>query len=176
MAKPLTMEERLRATEDRLNIYDLIASHPPSADTGSDNYYRDAFATNAVVDLGDKQATGREAISQVVKTPGHQAAIAGGLAHFCGLPRVELHGDTAIATSYLQIIVPDAHATEQDIPNHGVSRGFRIHRISANRWQFARTPQGWKVTRRTLRPLDGTPGWRDILRQGVAQIGAAQQT
>jgi hypothetical protein len=35
---PSTLEHRLRAIEDRLDIYNLIASHPPSADTGAQAY------------------------------------------------------------------------------------------------------------------------------------------
>jgi hypothetical protein len=173
MAKALTAEDRLRAVEDRLDIYNLIASHPPSADTGSDNYYRNAFAGDAVIDLGGgKGATGNEAISQVVKTPGHQAAIAGGIAHFCGLPFVEVDGDTAVATSYLQVITPDQNGTPVDVSNHGTSKGFRIHRLGANRWEFKRTAKGWKVARRMYRQLDGTQEARDILRQAVAHLGA----
>ena len=38
-----SIEDRLRAVEDTLAIYQLIASHPPAADTGTDRYYRDAF-------------------------------------------------------------------------------------------------------------------------------------
>jgi hypothetical protein len=30
-----TLEQRVRMIEDRLEIYNLIASHPPSADTAS---------------------------------------------------------------------------------------------------------------------------------------------
>jgi hypothetical protein len=108
----------------------------------------------------------------VVKTPEHQAALAGGLAHFCGLPHIELAGDTAVATSYLQIITPDPNGTPVDVPNHGTSAGYRIHRIGANRWELKRTPNGWKVTRRTLRQLDGSPEACDILRKAVAHIGA----
>ena len=90
-----TLEDRLRAVEDTLAIYHLIASHPPAADTGTDSYYRDAFTPDGVIDLGGgKGANGNEAIAAVVKTPEHQAAIAGGLCHFAGLPRVELNGDT----------------------------------------------------------------------------------
>jgi len=37
-AQTRTLEERLRAIEDRLEIYNLIASHPPSADTGADYF------------------------------------------------------------------------------------------------------------------------------------------
>ena len=33
-----TLEERIRLIEDRLEIYNLIASHPPSADTGASDY------------------------------------------------------------------------------------------------------------------------------------------
>ena len=31
-------------------------------------------------------------------------------------------------------------------------------------WDFARTTEGWKITRRTLRPLDGSAPAREILR------------
>ena len=47
MATSSTLEDRLRAVEDTLAIYHLIASHPPAADTGTESYYRDAFATDA---------------------------------------------------------------------------------------------------------------------------------
>ena len=33
-----TLEQRLRLIEDRFEIYNLIASHPPSADTGAGGY------------------------------------------------------------------------------------------------------------------------------------------
>jgi hypothetical protein len=161
-----TLEDRLRAVEDKLAIFHLIASHPPAADTGTDSYYRDAFATDGVIDLGGgKTANGNEAIGSVVKTPEHRAAIAGGLCHFAGLPRVEIDGDRATATSYLQIITPDRQGEPRELSGHGTSSGFRIHRVGANRWELKRTPQGWKVTRRTLRPLDGSDGARDLLRQ-----------
>jgi hypothetical protein len=164
------LEDRLRAVEDTLAIYHLIASHPPAADTGTDSYYRDAFMPDGVIDLGGgKAANGNEAISAVVKTPEHQAAIAGGLCHFAGLPRVVLAGDSATATSYLQIITPHKGAASVEVSGHGSSSGYRIHRVGANRWELKRTKDGWKVTRRTLRPLDGTDGARDLLRQAVAK-------
>ena len=169
MSKDDTLEGRLRAVEDTLAIFHLIASHPPAADTGGDSYYRNAFTADGAVDLGGgKAACGNEAIAAVVKTPEHQAAIAGGLCHFAGLPRVELDGDRATATSYLQIITPHKGAPPMEVSGHGSSSGFRIHRVGANRWELTRTENGWKVTRRTLRPLDGSDGAREILRQAVA--------
>lgn len=165
----VALENRLRAVEDTLAIYHLIASHPPAADTGTDGYYRGAFATDGTIDLGGgKGANGNEAIAAIVKTPEHQAAIAGGLCHFAGLPRVELNGDTAVATSYLQIITPDREAGPRELSGHGKSSGFRIHRVGANRWELKRGKDGWKVTRRTLRPLDGTDDARALLRRAFA--------
>lgn len=56
-----------------------------------------------------------------------------------------------------------------EVPNHGSSKGFRIHRMTANRWDLVRTPQGWKIKHRTLRQLDGSEPARAILRQAIAQ-------
>jgi hypothetical protein len=164
-----SLENRLRAVEDRLAIYHLIASHPPAADTGTDRYYRDAFTADGEMDLGGgKGARGSESIGALVKTPEHQAAIAGGLCHFAGLPRVEVDGDSAVAISYLQIITPDRQAAPREVSGHGTTTGFRIHRVGANRWELERGRNGWKVVRRTLRPLDGTPDAQALLRKAIA--------
>ena len=93
-----SLEDRVRAVEDKLAIFHLIASHPPAADTGTDRYYREAFVADGEMDLGGgKGARGNDTIGALVKTPEHQAAIAGGLCHFAGLPRVEIDGDSAVA-------------------------------------------------------------------------------
>ena len=163
-----TTEQRLRAIEDRLDIYHLIASHPPTADTGAGGHARTMYAEDAVVDLGGaKTATGRDAIAAMVETPGHQAAIAGGLAHFAGLPHIVLDGDAAVVTSYLQILTPHPTAEPVEVSNHGVAAGFRIHRVAANRWDLVRTAAGWKIKRRTLRPLDGSEPARQLLRRAL---------
>ena len=168
-----TLEARLRAVEDRLEILNLIASHPPSADTGADQYVRSIYVDDGVIDLGGgKAANGKEAVAAIVKTPGHQAAIAGGLAHFAGLPHIVLDGDKATVTSYLQILTPHPTAEPVEVPNHGVSKGFRIHRVGANRWELVRTAAGWKIKRRTLRPLDGSEPARDLLRKALAPQAA----
>jgi hypothetical protein len=164
-----SLEDRVRAVEDKLAIFHLIASHPPAADTGTDRYYRDAFVADGEMDLGGgKGARGNATIGALVKTPEHQAAIAGGLCHFAGLPRVEVDGDSAVAISYLQIITPDRQAAPREVPGHGSTTGFRIHRVGANRWELRRGKDGWKVVRRTLRPLDGTDDAQALLRTAIA--------
>lgn len=169
-----SIEDRLRAVEDKLEILDLIASHPPSADTGADYYTRVAYVEDGELDLGrGKAMAGNEAIAAITKSPAHQAAIAGGLAHFCGLPRIELDGDRATVTSYLQILTPHPTEAPHEVPNHGSSNGFRIHRVAANRWELIRTSKGWKIKRRTVRSLDGTEPGREILRGALSSYAAA---
>jgi len=163
------IEQRLRAIEDRLEILNLIASHPPSADTGADYYTAQVYAEDGVFDRGEHLmgATGNKEVAAIMQTPGHQAAIRGGLAHFAGLPHIAIDGDTAVVTSYLQILTPQTTGEAVEVPNHGASKGFRIHRVGANRWELVRTPQGWKIRRRTLRPLDGSEPAREILARGL---------
>ena len=107
---------------------------------------------------------GNATIAAVTKTPAHQAAIAGGLAHFAGLPYIELNGDRAVVTSYLQILTPHPTGAPHEVPNHGVSNGFRIHRVAATRWELTRTAERWKIRRRTVRTIDGSEPPREILR------------
>lgn len=161
-----TLEERIRHIEDRLTIYNLIASHPPSADTGAGEYVASVWAEDGMFDRGAEfpRPTGRAAIAGGSSSAEHHRAIEQGIAHFAGLPYVRVEGDTAFAISYLQILVPDRVGPVFEVPNHGSSRGFHAHRVSANRWEFVRTEEGWKISRRTLRPLDGSPPAREILR------------
>ena len=168
MSAQNSIEDRLRAVEDKLEIINLIASHPPAADTGADYYTKWSFTEDGVIDLGGgKGATGNEKIAAGQQSPGHIAAIAGGLAHFAGLPRIELDGDEAVATSYLQILTPHPTAEPHEVPNHGVSKGFRIHRVGVNRWELVRTRDGWKIKKRSMRSLDGTEPAREILRSAL---------
>ncbi|MEO7405182.1 MAG: nuclear transport factor 2 family protein, partial [Burkholderiales bacterium] len=83
------------------------------------------------------------------------------------LPHITIDGDTAIVISYLQILAPHPTAAPIEVPNHGVSTGFRVHRVGANRWELVRTRAGWRVKRRTLRPLDGSPPARDLLKTAL---------
>lgn len=165
-----SLDARLRDIEDRLEIYNLIASHPPSADTGADYYTRVVYTEDSSFDRGEglTGAVGNEAIAAMTQTPGHQRAIQGGLAHFAGLPHIAIDGDTASVTSYLLLLCPDAQGDVRELPNHGLSPGFRIHRVAANRWILTRTPDGWKIRSRKLRPLDGSPPAREILEQALA--------
>jgi hypothetical protein len=164
------LEDRVRAIEDWLEIYNLIAGHPPSADTGADYYAEAVYAEDGVFDRGANLsgATGNKAIAAMLKSDGHQAAIAGGLAHFTGLPHISLNGDEAVVTSYLQILTPKKAGETVEVPNHGTSRGYHIHRVVISRWELRRTSAGWKINRRAIRLVDGSEPSREILREAIA--------
>ena len=163
---PRSLEARLREVEDRLDIYNVIAAHPPSADTAASEFIAASWTEDGVFDREIAKDSGRAAIADGVLAPTHQAAIAGGIAHFAGLPHVVVDGDTAIVTSYLQIIVPETTGESVAISGHGTSKGFRLHRVSANRWELVRGPDGWQIKSRTLRPI-GTEAARRLLRRGI---------
>jgi hypothetical protein len=169
---PSSLERRIRAIEDRLAIYNLIAGHPPSADTGAAAYAEAVYAEDGVFDRGPglSGAVGNKAIAASLKSEGHQAAIAGGLAHFTGLPHIAIDGDSAVVTSYLQILTPNKTGESIEVPNHGASRGYHIHRVVTNRWELARTPDGWKIKRRTLRLVDGSEPSRELLRGALGAL------
>jgi len=165
-----SLEARLQAIEDRLEIYNLIASHPPSADTGADYYTSAVYTEDGVFDRGEGLvgAVGNDAVAAITQSPEHQQAIQNGIGHFAGLPYIELDGDTAYVTANLQILTPDTLAEERELPNHGSSSGFFIHRFVATRWTLARTHEGWKIKIRKIRPLDGSSPAREILEQALA--------
>ena len=121
-----TLEQRIRRIEDRLDIYNLIASHPPSADTGAGEYTATVWTEDGVFDRGAEfpRPTGRAAIAGGSSNPEHHRAIEQGIAHFAGLPYVRVSGDTAVAITYLQILVPDRVGPVFEVPNHGASGGF----------------------------------------------------
>jgi hypothetical protein len=162
-----SLEQRVREMEDRFEILNLVASHPPGADTGSDDFVATQWVEDGVMDLGANAAKGRDEIAAIVRRPEHKAAIAGGICHFAGLPHIELNGDTAIVTSYLQILVPNHEGQPVAVPNHGSGKGYRVFRAGSHRWDLVRTKDGWKIKHRVSRPLDGSEPARQILRSAL---------
>ena len=76
-----TLDERIRLIEDRLDIYNLIASHPPSADTGAGAYTASVWTEDGVFDRGAEfpRPTGRAAIAGGSANPEHHRAIEQGI-------------------------------------------------------------------------------------------------
>jgi len=142
--------------EDRLAIYQLLATYGPAVDSGLSGVTADLWSENGTYDWGMGKSEGSAAVGAMVEGDQHQGIIGGGSAHFLGTPHLDIHADRAVATGYSQLLLFDKE-----------QQGFRVWRVAANRWELERTPQGWKVVKRVNRVLDGSEEARSLLRAGV---------
>jgi hypothetical protein len=168
----LELDARLRAVEDRLDIYNLIAAHPPSADSSSGEFAASFWTEDGIFDQDGNERAAVDMTIRGFSSPHYQASQAQGMAHFVGLPHITIDGDTATVISYLQILAPDINGRVDALPGHKPTKGYRVHRLTANRWDLVRAAQGWRIKRRTLRLIDDSQGARHILRT-VAELNGA---
>ncbi|MCU1478853.1 MAG: hypothetical protein JWQ64_3546 [Subtercola sp.] len=146
------LEARLGAAEDRLAIYQIIATYGPTVDTVSPDGVTSIWLDDGVYDSGGyTPMEGAQAIRDMLFAPTHQALVERGCAHIMSMPHVTLSGDTAVAVGYSCLFARtgDRWITE---------------RVSANRWELTRAPAGWRVTSRTNRQLAATDESRALLR------------
>jgi hypothetical protein len=143
------IDRRLRIIEDRLAIADLIARYGPAADAG------DAEAVGALWDadgdyrFDDVTLVGGE-VGALVDREEHRALLADGCAHVLSAPRIDLDGDTAVAVSHSVVL-------------RHVGASWLPVRVSANRWELVRRPDGWRVAHRRNALLDGAETARALL-------------
>lgn len=164
---PLTgiaaLQERIQRLEDHREILSVLAAYGPAVDSGSADAVADLWTEDGsyTYSLGDGAATltGAEDFRGMVHGPSHQKIITEGSSHFLGIPDIRVSGDTAVATGYSMLV------RHRD----GAEPGYYVDRLSANRWELARTESGWKVTARTNSLLDG----RAASRQLLANAGSA---
>lgn len=144
------LERRLAALEDQMAILQLIAAYGPAVDGLDRDGVAALFAEDGSYDFGGEPLRGRSAVADLIDLPTHRAYVEAGAAHALTLPRIEVECDQAVAINYSQVFVK-------------VGNQWRADRTSANRWELARTAEGWKVKRRLNRLLDGSPGAREVL-------------
>jgi ketosteroid isomerase-like protein len=145
---------RITAAEDKLDILTLLSGSAFSSDVASEGYWMKMFTEDAVFDRAPgMQNKGQAEILKIINDPAQKQAIEAGMHHLAMLPHITLKGDSAIATGYLLIVMPDTAASHVNLPGKGVSPGFSIYQLTVNSWQLARTNNGWKVTQRTVRPI-----------------------
>lgn len=146
------LEQRLAALEDQLALYRLISTYGPAVDTGSGTEAAALWAEGGAYEFDTSRLDGPGGIAAMVAGDTHQGLIHQGCAHILALPVVTVDGDEARATGYSRVY-------------RHVDDGYEVWRVSANHWRFRRTPEGWKVTHRVNRTLDGSPEARQILRR-----------
>jgi SnoaL-like domain len=157
---------RITAAEDRLEILNLLAGSAFSSDVASEAYWTKMFTEDATFDRGTKQDKGRDEILKIINAPEQKEAIKAGMTHLAMLPHIKLKGDSAIATGYLLIVMPDSAASHVKLAGKGVSPGFSIYQVTVNKYTLVRTADGWKVTNRLVRPLSSVDS-REIIRREI---------
>jgi hypothetical protein len=137
------LEERMRQAEDRLAIFQLMAGYGPAVDGNCQRDAANVWTEDGVYELDGKAFEGRANIVAMLESDQTRALINSGSAHVLSLPHIVIKDDTAVATCTSRLY---RHAGDD----------FRVLRATANRWEFVRTPQGWRVKHRVNKTLDGS--------------------
>jgi ketosteroid isomerase-like protein len=144
------LEARVARLEDQVAIHRLINSWGPAVDTGQAEAAAALFSDDAVLTSDMSHLIGPAAIEEMVQGDGQQALVRQGSAHIPAFPLVDVDGDTARAIGYSQVYLH-------------TNSGYEVWRVSANCWEFKRTPDGWRVSSRTNHVIDGGSEARELL-------------
>lgn len=163
-----TLEERLQAVEDQLSILNLLAGSPFSSDVPSPDFWRTMYEGEAVMDRGEDQdeLKGVDNLVAILNSDHHMAAVSSGMAHVAAPPHIRIDGDRAVATGYLQILIPNPEGPEVGLGQYPAAKGLLVWRLTANRWELERTAQGWRVTKRSIR-MAPAPNALQLLKRGI---------
>jgi hypothetical protein len=129
------LDERVQALEDELAITRLLVTYGFAVDTDDVEAMLALFHPDAriVVD-GEWEMKGHEDARQIVEGPTHQSYLPL-CAHNIGPFTVEVNGARAVAKGYSRV-----YLRRDD--------GFRVERVSFNRWELERSDSGWLITER----------------------------
>jgi hypothetical protein len=150
------LEQRVHDLEDKLAIYQLVASYGPSIDGGAAPeagrlWTEDAWYDSDAPSAGNEGVHGREGIEEVAKRCGEVAV---GIAHITHLPIITVDRDQAT-------VIGHSNTFHQD------GAEFHIGRVASNRWDLERIDGAWRVRRRTNRLLDGSAESKAVLADGL---------
>lgn len=152
------LEKRVEMLEDKLSIYDLLATYGPLVDSVCAEATADIWTNDAQYDFDGGYLAGNDALTGLVNLDTHTEYVNRGCAHVVSLPKLVVEGDRATATGYPRVYLNDGD-------------GWKVERASANRWELLRTDRGWRVQSRTNRLLDGSDAARTLLAHGVLETG-----
>jgi hypothetical protein len=158
-ARISVLEERLQHMQDQLDIYQLMSTYGPSADSGSGDVIETLFTSNGqyISGIPGVDLSSAVEIRRMIEQPSQREFIDRGCAHMVTMPVVRVSGDRAIALCHGQLL------RHQD-------GEFQVWRTSASRWDFVRTSEGWKVARRKNELLDGNSEAQNLFREALVEF------
>jgi hypothetical protein len=155
------LQARVHRLEDESAITRLIMSYGPAADAGLTKFAGQLWVSDGEYDW-DANGTphqGSASVDAMLQGDAHQNLIATGVAHFAAPLLIELADETATALNYTLVMRRE-------------DKRFYLWRVSAVRWDLARTDAGWRVQRRTNRLLDETGAGRELFRDSLTELFA----
>jgi ketosteroid isomerase-like protein len=148
------LEQRVRVLEDEAAIQRLLVAYGFAVDTGDVEAMLDGFAEDVTVRVdGNWVMHGHEQAREIVEGSVHQGFLPL-CAHNVGPFTVAVDGDTAVATGYSRVYLR-------------TDAGFRVERVSFNRWELTRGAEGWKVSVRHTALLGVGDAAHNLLRRGL---------
>ena len=158
-AKLAWMEARLQAVEDQLALYQSVSAYGPAVDALQTQMAAELWTEDGVYDIGDARfdARGHAAIEALFTAEYHQSLVAQGCAHTMTLPHIKIAGDRALGLGYHRLFT---HTDGE----------YRLFRLSVSRWEWMRTDQGWRTTRRVHRLLDESGEGRALLQRTLTDM------
>lgn len=140
-----SIEQRLQALEDRLEIYQLVCGYGYAVDGCNAAAVASLYSENGVYAVSDSgEFHGRDRIAAIAASSGHRAFVESGCGHISTLPYVVIDGDRAAATCHTMLVVRKG------------DDGFFVARLSASRIELSREAGGrWRIDRRENFLLDG---------------------
>lgn len=156
------LEQRIAQLEDEQAISRLIASYGPLVDSGSADAVARLWQPDGVYDVDELVMNGYEQIAAMVRSANHRQWIDGGCAHLVGPAHVTVTGSEAVAVCHSLMVVR-------------TDGGFQVRRTTANHWRLRKGPEGWLVTTRTSRVLDGRAESPALLAAGMNGDGRGHQ-
>lgn len=154
------LEERLRRVEDELEVTRIVLAYGPSVDSGSAAAAAGLWESGGSYEFeaGAPALHGRDGVAAMVRSDGHRAHLERGCAHVLTAPHVRIAGDRAVAVCYSLM--------HHYVPQRGI---FQVSRVSANRWDLTRTEEGWQVSSRTNRLLNGDESARALFGDAISE-------
>lgn len=164
--------QRVRRLEDERDIARLIASYGPAVDAADADTAADLWAHDGVYDVENWQMAGRGDVRAMVSSSSHRELVAAGCSHFLGPAVVTVDGDTATAVcESLVLLRRPQPLPDSDFPLcawRSSAQEYLVWRAAANHFEIARQPDGWRITKRTSRMLDGSKHAHRLLIAGLA--------
>lgn len=155
------LEARLQRLEDEREIARLVASYGPLVDAGQAVRVGALWTEGGTYDVEELYMGSRAEIEAMVRSDAHQGLIGAGCSHFLGPAYVTVESDRAVAICESVLLVKH---NGRIIPA----------RIGANRFELVRTHEGWQISKRVTRSLDGDPATHALL--AATEVGSPEGT